>query len=138
MTVSFSQPKTAALSLDARHLLNRAQARRDRVLLSAGGFGLSALAGFKAATIGFGVAPIMSASILMALAAGVGIQSLRSARRVDQEMSKAVANFSEPVANYKLFMSMNDLQKVVEEADRVAPGLVSALAQRRQRAWKNT
>lgn len=134
---SFSAARPANLSLDARHLLNVAAARRDHIGLSAGSFGISALAVAKASIIGLGVAPVASAAILMGLSAYAGINALRQARRVDREISQAAPSFSEtPVPVYRILMPISALSKVVVQADAAAPSLVSALAERRARAWE--
>lgn len=135
MPLSFSQKVN--LSSDARYLLGRAQAGRDRVVLgvvSAGTLGLMASHGFVNDVSLLSV----GASVVSMVGAGfVAAKSYMSMRELDQKVIE-LASYTEqaaPLIQGHRLLAIGDVERVVQKADIVVPDMLKGVANRRARIW---
>lgn len=136
MTTIFEK---AHLSRDARYLVNRADRARDRMAL--GAVSTMAMVGLSAhGLVGEGLPAVSAAAaVISCLGAGMaGVSGFLSARRLDKSvLGLAAASGQEAPVSRSLtgLLEAGEVFRVVREADKVIPDMVSAVAGRRARGW---
>lgn len=135
MSLSFAQKVN--LSRDARYLLGRAQAGRDRIVLgvvSAGALGLLASHGF---INGVSALSVGSSVVAMVGAGFVAAKSYMSMRDLDQKVVELASHTEQiaPLISKHQLLSIGEVEQVVQRADLQAPEMLKSVANRRSRIW---
>lgn len=126
--------------MDAAYLARKMEAHRDHVLMGGATVAAGSTYAGYAVQMALGSAAV-GASVFMAVAAGyTAVKVFKHARAKDREIERlAIETGQAPPPRGKLgLMAVGPVQEVIAAADPIRPDMVSAIAQRRVRAWEKT
>lgn len=127
----------AKLSRDASHLVRRAEAGRDHLVLASVSVGALAGMGANAAVQQMGPWPLAAAVIGVVGAGYVAARTYLSLRATDEKLAGlAIATDQEAAPKGTLgLINASDVFRIVRTADPIAPDMVKSIANRRARRW---